>query len=276
MSHRRIVQCRIIALTRNVRACQAFLGSAGETAPGVLSAAALREWFLPRYVYPGGQAGFGMPWELRGGPAGLLVTKGGNIDQFGSQLSFDPEARVGVWLAANAPGPVASDLSDALTPPLFAAFAAAVAAAATARAPPAPDAFVGTYEGYSRVLLANMTIAIAYQDLDPPAGGTATSGAPSDGARQLVATFAWGSGGGLATLSGGASATEAVMTMPPSLPVPCLLRGELAWDGERLLLGAGGAHLTMPNLMPGATFARVVSDVGAETIRAPGTLKYRK
>jgi len=165
-------------------------------------------------------------------------------------------------VAANAPGPVASDLSDALTGPLFAAFAAAVAAGGAHR-PPASDAFVGSYAGYSRVLLANMTIEIGWQlastapsSADQPSGVHAPLGAPSDGARQLVASFAWGGGGGLATLTGGPSASVAVMQIPPSLPVPCLVVGELAWDGEWLSLEEGGRALTMPYLMPGARFAR--------------------
>ena len=71
-----------------------------------------------------------------------------------------------------------------------------------------------------------------------------------------MATFAWSTGGGLAQLTAGPTESALVLQMPASLPIPCLMVAELAWNGEHLALANDGASISMPNLMPGTTFHR--------------------
>ena len=63
----------------------------------------------------------GMPWEIQRGPDTWLLTKAGNIDQFGSELSFSPASTLGVWVAVNTPGPVATELISAFSDELHVA-----------------------------------------------------------------------------------------------------------------------------------------------------------
>ena len=237
-----------------------FVGSRGMSAyynaTRVLTEKMMSEWFLPRYIYPGGADGFGLPWEIvRSAHAqqSMLFTKSGNIDQFGSELSFDPETGVGLWVVANTPGPAATEFNAGISDTVFGAFTDAIAAAvADVPLPSSATQFVGTYKGYARVLLANMTITVAYQS--PPSPSAA--GAGSGNQQQLVASFAWATGGGLAYLTVGPSSDVLVMQMPGNLPIPCLMVGELAWNGEHLVLGKNGGSVTIPNLMPGTIFTK--------------------
>jgi hypothetical protein len=229
--------------------------SAYYNATRVLTEKMMSEWFLPRYIYPGGADGFGLPWEIvrSGAQQSMLFTKSGNIDQFGSELSFDPETGVGLWVVANTPGPAATEFNAGISDAVFGAFADAIAAAvADVPLPSSATQFVGTYKGYARVLLANMTITVAYQS--PPSPSAA--GAGSGNQQQLVASFAWATGGGLAYLTVGPSSDVLVMQMPGNLPIPCLMVGELAWNGEHLVLGKNGGSVTIPNLMPGTIFTK--------------------
>ena len=56
-----------------------FLGGGGGAAAGpsggVLSAATMRKWFLPRYMQADGISGFGLPWEIQRAPTGWVLTK---------------------------------------------------------------------------------------------------------------------------------------------------------------------------------------------------------
>jgi hypothetical protein len=62
-----------------------------------------------------------MPWEIQRGPDGWLLTKAGNIDQFGSEISFSAASTLGVWVAVNTPGPVATDLISSFSDELYVA-----------------------------------------------------------------------------------------------------------------------------------------------------------
>ena len=226
-----------------------FVGSRGQSAyfnaSKVLSEKMMSEWFLPRYMYPGGVDGFGLPWEIvKSGTddENMLFTKSGNIDQFGSELLLDPETGVGLWVVVNTPGPFASELSGSISDSVFHAFNQAISDTnAAVPLPPSAASFVGTFSGYARVLLANMTITVAYQDT------------------QLIASFTWATGGGLARLTAPDRSEKKnvlIMQMPGNIPIPCLMVGELAWNGEQLVLGKDGKSVTIPNLMPGTVFTK--------------------
>ena len=148
----------------------AYLGSGGQNNNGnrVLSAAAMREWMLPRFLQPDGQSGFGMPWEIQLGAGGWMLTKAGDIDQFGSIMCFNPASTLGVWIAVNSPGPEATALFSAFNDQLNAAVnqAIAEAAAATASMPLRAREFVGVFDGYVAVLGCNMTINITMRSND--------------------------------------------------------------------------------------------------------------
>ena len=50
---------------------------------------------------------------------------------------------------------------------------------------------------------------------------------------------------------------QLTLEIPRSLPISCLFAAELAWDGELLRLTTGGGSISLPNLLPGATFMRM-------------------
>ena len=58
-------------------------------------------------------------------------------------------------------------------------------------------------------------------------------------------------------LERGPSNDTATLSMPDSLPIPCLMVAELAWDGELMLLASDGSFISMPNLLPGSVFTRI-------------------
>ena len=62
-----------------------------------------------------------MPWEIVQTNADSsvqtgrwLYTKAGNVDRFGSLLSYNPSSMLGVWVVANAAGEYASDLGKTI------------------------------------------------------------------------------------------------------------------------------------------------------------------
>ena len=133
-------------------------------------------------------------------PLGLLsialwfsIDVQGDIDQFGSMLSFNPQSKLGIWLGVNVPGQEAEQLLAAFSDELQTAVAAAVVAAAqsSAKLPRRAREFVGAFKGYVPALLTNMTIRVEL--------------VPAADAKQLTATFAWGSGGAMAVLHPGPS-----------------------------------------------------------------------
>lgn len=88
------------------------------------------------------------------------------------------------------------------------------------------------------------------------------------GSGLLSAAFAWGSSSVPATLrkpsgNGGAEANNtAVLAIPRSLHLPCLLTTELAWDGETVVFNFTDGTLELPGLLS-ATFVRQSADAVA-------------
>ena len=95
-----------------------------------------------------------------------------------------------------------------------------------------------------------MTITVAYQEVENQESDDVT--------KQLVARFAWATGGGLARLTAGPTDDVLIMQMPGNLPIPCLMVAELAWNGEYLVLANinDKTVVRIPNLMPGTVFTK--------------------
>ena len=213
-----------------------FLGGGGAGGAGgagaFLSSAMHREWFLPRSLLPDGVSGVGMPWEMmqamseqeqeeegQGGvsrPSGRwLYTKSGNIDRFGSLLSYEPSSGLGIWVVGNAAGSYASELGERINNIMVGAFSKLLAEVPRP-GPPRAAEFTGVYVGYVSSVLSNMTITVS---------GAAPGQPPT-------AVFQWDGGGPLpANLYAGPTSSSAVLEIPTSLPIPCMVVMELAWNG---------------------------------------------
>ena len=46
---------------------------------------------------------------------------------------------------------------------------------------------------------------------------------------------------------------EVTLELPRSLPIPCMMVVELAWDGELMRLARDKRSVSLPNSLPGAT-----------------------
>eukprot|EP01116_Phalansterium_solitarium_P010018 TRINITY_DN243_c0_g1_i2.p1 TRINITY_DN243_c0_g1~~TRINITY_DN243_c0_g1_i2.p1 ORF type:complete len:530 (+),score=141.34 TRINITY_DN243_c0_g1_i2:134-1723(+) len=128
----------------------------------LLGQTSLRQMFAPQYVDPDGAFAFGLPWEMYQTPSGWLITKGGEVDQYSTEIGLLPAVKLGVVALCTAPddvcGPFLSEMFNTFLPPL-------VNVLRQLTPPPALPAYVSTLVGnYSCPLwpgLANVTIVPA-------------------------------------------------------------------------------------------------------------------
>jgi hypothetical protein len=61
--------------------------------------------------------------HTEGTPTGRWIyTKAGNVDRFGSLLSYEPNSKLGIWVVTNAAGSYGSDLGAEINDIMYVAF----------------------------------------------------------------------------------------------------------------------------------------------------------
>ncbi|KAH3743905.1 beta-lactamase family protein [Pelomyxa schiedti] len=113
----------------------------------VLDGETVREWLHPSQWNPEGKSGFGMPWENYYYNDHLLVTKCGNIQGYGSIMTFIPELQLGISIFINGAGSIDQTeyqvvVSDIFVPEFVSYLQKKQP---SPQAPPNPEKFVGAY-----------------------------------------------------------------------------------------------------------------------------------
>ena len=204
-----------------------------------------RTWYQPHKLLPDGVSGFGMPWEILRPSSRWILTKSGNVDQFGAFVALDPDGQYAMWMNVNEPGEMATQVGSQIMGLLSDAFTATLgtqAAYLTQSAPSQPEKFVGVHQSWVQSVFSNMTVTITYTN------------------SQLSAIFSWKNGQTAipANLFGdSANANHAVIHLPVDLPFPCIVAAELAWEGHHMVFDFTQNSFRMPGLLPPSTFVKV-------------------
>ena len=211
-----------------------------------------------------------MPWELQLLNVGTtstppttptarwLRTKSGDIDQFATQLAFDPDAGLAVWMATNGAETAPKEVPGAITSMLFPTVAVALSRFQAWSAPKRYEDMIGVYTAYVASVSAVMTANIS----------AVQTGAP---ATTVKCTFSWGGAGFGAILvardaDGGyddigsnvkdnGDTASVTVHVPKTAPVACMLETELGWDGERMDFDFGAGTMEVPAMLT-VTFAK--------------------
>ena len=190
-----------------------------------------------------------MPWELQllqsAGQSRWLRTKSGDIDQFATQLAFDPAAKLAVFMATNGAAMAPKAVPNQISTILFPAFANALANFEQWNPPKRYRDMIGVYTAYVASVSAVMTANITVQ--------TESAEQPT-----IACVFSWDENGFSAVIvedeshssqSDGVDSFHAILHLAKNPEMPCMLDTELAWDGERIVFDAESKSMQVPGML---------------------------